>query len=179
MSKDDTSEPVAARRRGGKPSDAAARRIARPTLTAALLGRVMDGPTRRFGFADARLIAEWATVVGDEIASAALPVRIRRRERRLVVHVRPRAALLLQHQEPQLLERINAFFGDDVVWRLELIQAPLPEPEATASLPPLDAARHAAIEAVVAGIEPPALRSALADLGVAIARRHAAHGRVT
>lgn len=167
--------PLASRPRTRKLAGVGERRLARPAAAASLLARLLDAPTRRFGFADTRLVADWPTIVGPEIAALALPVRIDRRGRRLVVHVRPAGALVLQHQEPQILERINAFFGSDVVWRLHLIQAPLPPPEPTAPPPPpLDEATRAAIGAEVREVEPAGLRAALEALGVALRQRRRA-----
>lgn len=131
-----------------------------------MLAGSLHRSVRRFGFADARLVTDWATIVGSEIAEVAVPVRLDRRGRRLTLHVRPAAALLLQHQEPQVLERINAFFGGTLVLRLHLVQtlaASRPEPPPVRRA--LDDADHAAIEAAVSAVGPPALRSALASLG--------------
>lgn len=157
-----------ARRTTARPES---QRIGRPVDGGALVGRLLDAPTRRFGFADARLVADWASIVGDEVAAVSQPLRIDRRSRKLVLRVRPAGALLLQHQEPQLLERINTHFGIDLVWRLELVQGPLPPRVALAAPPPLAAEAERAIAQAVVDIEPPALRRALADLGAAIKRR--------
>jgi hypothetical protein len=165
-----SAEPLAPRRsriKGG-PRPEASRRVGHPALAASLLGRLLDAPTRRVGFADARIVADWPTIVGPEVAAVAIPLRLDRRSGKLVLQVRPTAALLLQHQEPQLLERVNAFFGLGLVWRLELVQAPLPPVPVPPEPRPLDPGIRARIEEEVAVVEAPALRRALADLGVAI-----------
>ena len=79
------------------------------------------------------------------------------------MHVAGSAALELQHSEPQLLERINGYFGYPAVARLRLIQAPLALPRrAPATAPtPLDRAAQAEIEAVVQPVADDALRAAL------------------
>ena len=81
------------------------------------------------------------------------------------------AALELQHSEPQLLERINSYFGYPAVARLRLIQAPpaLPRhaPAAPAARPSMRTER-AEIEAVVQPVADDALRAALAGLGATL-----------
>jgi hypothetical protein len=147
------------------------RRRERPTLAAALLAAVLDAPTRRQGFADHRLLTDWASIVGADLARDTVPMKLDRRSRALTLKVRPTAALTVQHEEPRLLERINAFFGTTVAHKLRLVQGPVPLPAPRAPTPPLDDADRAAIEAAVAAVEPAPLRAALAGLGGAVRRR--------
>lgn len=153
---------------------AADRRIERATVASALLGRLIDPATRRQGFADARLVTDWRTIVGAERALDTLPLKLDRRTRTLVLRVRPSAALLVQHEEPQLLERINAFFGTTIALRLRIVQGRVPEPPAPAPEVTLTAAEEAAVAAAVADVEPPELRASLAALGRAVKRRRKA-----
>jgi hypothetical protein len=164
------------RRSGGGGRKAPPPRRERPTVAAALLGAILDAPTRRQGFVDHRLVTDWATIVGVETARDTVPVKLDRRSRTLTLKVRPVAALTVQHEEPRLLERINAFFGRTVAHRLRLLQGPLPVPPADEPAPSLEAAEREAVEAAVADVEPAGLRSALAGLGAAVRRRRKASG---
>ncbi len=155
-------------------NDKPAPRRARPTLAAALLGRLVDGATRRQGFADSRLVTDWRAVVGAELAADTLPLKLDRRTRLLSLKVRPATALLVQHEEPRILERINAFFGSEVALRLRLVQGTLPRRSTSAPPAPLPAAELAAIDAAVAPVAAPELRAALRDLGVAVRQRRRA-----
>ena len=149
----------------------------RPTSAAALLAGLLDAPTRRQGFADHRLLTDWASIVGPELARDTLPIKLDRRARALTLKVRPTAALALQHEEPRVLERINAFFGTTVAHRLRLVQGPLPLPAPKAPAPPpLDEAERAAIEGAVEAVEPAGLRAALAELGSAVRQRRKGDG---
>ena len=137
-----------------------------------LLGRVLDPAARRRGRAEARLLTEWPAIVGPELAARSQPVRLTHRPDRrggvLSLHVAGAAALELQHSEPQVLERINGFFGYPAVARLHLIQAPLRrvgEPPAPAPRPRLSGAEESAIAATVEVIADPGLQAALAALG--------------
>lgn len=149
----------------------AAPRRERPVSAAALMAAVLDAPTRRQGFADHRLLTDWATIVGPDLARDSVPMKLDRRARALTLKVRPTAALTVQHEEPRLLERINAFFGTTVAHKLRIVQGPLPLPAPTVPTPPLDEAERVAVETAVAAIEPASLRAALAGLGMAVRRR--------
>ena len=98
---------------------------------ARLLGGILDPAARRRGFAEASLLADWATIVGPALARRCQPVRVdyapgRRSGGTLLLQVGGAAALEIQHAAPQLLERINAYFGHKAVRQLRLMQMPLP-----------------------------------------------------
>jgi hypothetical protein len=140
-----------------------------------LLGRILDPAARRRGLAEARLLTEWPSIVGPELAARSQPVRLSQRRDRagsvLSVHVAGAAALELQHSEPQVLERINGFFGYPAVARLHLIQAP-PQRGGARTVParrvPLTSTEENEVAAAVRGVPDPALRAALAALGRAL-----------
>ena len=137
-----------------------------------LLTRVLEPAARRRGLAEAKLLAEWPTIIGPALAARCHPIRLSQRSDRpggvLLLHVAGAAALELQHSEPQILERINGFFGYDAVARLRLIQAPLPrrahQPAPPASRGVSDAEEIEIVGAVRA-IRDPDLRAALQGLG--------------
>jgi hypothetical protein len=142
-----------------------------------LLTRVLEPAARRRGLAEARLLAEWPTIVGPALAARCHPIRLSQRTDRpggiLLLHVAGAAALELQHSEPQVLERINGFFGYDAVRRLRLIQAPLPRRSALPAMPvkgsPSDA-DEVEIARMVRDIRDPGLRAALRSLGRTLKR---------
>jgi hypothetical protein len=139
-----------------------------------LLGRVLDPVSRRRGLAEAGVLTDWPRIVGEVLAARCQPVKLTGGSRGhggiLHVHVAGSAALELQHSEPQLLERINSYFGYPAVARLRLIRAPLALPRHAPANPPkpLDAAARAEIEAVVQPVADDALRAALSGLGAAL-----------
>lgn len=145
-----------------------------------LLGTILGSEAKRRGLAEARLLTDWASVIGETIAARCQPVSLNRQG---VLHldVTGGAALELQHAELQVIERINTFFGRPTVSRLRLRQAPprrrtLTPPEAPPP-PPLDAAEKASIGKAVEGIDDPELRKALASLGDVLGRKAKASGR--
>jgi hypothetical protein len=140
-----------------------------------LLTRVLEPAARRRGLAEAKLLAEWPTVVGPGLAARCHPIRLSRSTDRqggiLLLHVAGAAALELQHSEPQVLERINGFFGYDAVSRLRLIQAPLPRSSHRPVAPlrrSLSDAEESEIARLVSDVRDPGLRAALQGLGRAL-----------
>lgn len=139
---------------------------------ARLIGGILDPAARRRGFAEASLLADWATIVGPALARRCQPVRVdhargRRSGGTLLLQVSGAAAIELQHGAPQLLERINGYFGHRAVRQLRLLQMPLPP--TTRSLPPavrvLAPDEEAALAAEITGVADDPLRAALLALG--------------
>jgi hypothetical protein len=155
-----------------------------PKLARAVMGKR--------GFAEAGLLSDWQAVVGADIAAKALPERLdfprgERRDGTLHLSVTGAWALALQHLEPQLVERINSYFGYPAVARLKLHQVATPPQRVLAEPRPAggpqdgDAAEDATAAtaapageaSALAAIENPALRGALLRLSRAWPRRGA------
>ena len=145
---------------------------------AAEVPRIAGTVLGKHGFGEAQLVAQWAAIIGEDIARAASPEKLsfargERRDGTLHLRVAPARALEIQHREPVLLERINAFFGYRAVARLALRQAP-PVSRARQLPPPtrqLETGERSWLESRVADIEDPELRGALQRLGEAVIGR--------
>ena len=103
-----------------------AKRIGTRSL-AQLVPRITQKALGRRGAAVAGLITKWPDIVGPAIARASLPRKLsfpkgERGGGTLQIAVAGSLATELQHLEPQVLERINGFFGYAAVKRLRLIQ---------------------------------------------------------
>ena len=87
-------------------------------------------PAAKRGLRDARLLGEWPSIVGEELAGRTRPERLDRRGRDGVLRltVAPGWAVEVQHLEPLILQRINQFFGAGVVTRLALKQGVVSAP---------------------------------------------------
>jgi hypothetical protein len=148
-----------------------------------LLTRLLDPASRRRGLAEARVLTDWPSIVGAALAARCQPVKLTGGGHGhggiLHVHVAGTAALELQHSEPQLIERINSYFGHPAVARLRLIQAPVQRaaPRLAPVVPPLGADERAQIDCLVRPIEDDGLRSALAGLGATLKSRSGRHLR--
>ena len=92
---------------------------------------------RKRGFAEGHILSHWPDIVGKDLAEFSAPERLvfprRVREGRgpsgaatLEIRVDGPIALEIQHLEPQIIERINGYYGYSAVCRLKMTQGPLP-----------------------------------------------------
>lgn len=126
----------------------------------------------------AGLMLHWPEIVGPELAAVTEPGKLQ--EGRglvnngvLTVRVVGPVALELQHQETQILERVNAFLGYRAAGRLKIVQGPLVGRETRitdkAAAPPLPSAADEAHSAgLAAAVRDGALRAVLVRLGARI-----------
>lgn len=134
-----------------------------PKVTGAALGKR--------GFALAALLAEWEAIVGPLLAATSAPLRLAKSRDPdqgavLEIRVEGAAALELQHNEPRVVERINAHFGYKAVERLKLKQGPVDTPSRTVpAIRRIGAAEERALFGQLEGVDDDSLRDALAGLG--------------
>ena len=88
----------------------------------------------RRGFAEQQLLLHWREMVGEEHARYSLPAKLTRGRNNkggtLRIQAESGIALLMQHDAPRIIERINKTSGYELVERLTFEQAPLPPPGA-------------------------------------------------
>jgi hypothetical protein len=128
------------------------------------------------GLADGTVAKEWSQIVGPIIAKHSRPDRITyaNRERHSgLLHLRvdhSAMATELQHLEPQLLERINGYFGFKAVAKMRYIHGPLADVPAanTAAAPRPAPPQNPIVAQEVTTIADPELREALNRLGNAV-----------
>jgi len=144
---------------------------------AAAVDRVARPMLRRRGMAAARILTDWAEIVGPDLAAYSLPERLvpgaHGHGGTLHVRVSGGLAIELQHLEPLVVERINSHFGYKAVAGLRLVQGPLPRANVSPPVArrPIPAAEDAALTARLEGIADTDLRDALAGLGRAMLSR--------
>jgi len=146
-----------------------------PRPLARSVAKLTTPAIRRRGIAEAGVIVDWPKIVGERLAAASFPEQLSKPRQGGEAVLRLRAAgswaVELQHLEPVILERINAYFGYRAVDRLRIVQGP-PPPESKSKAPRprlLEPAEAEAVAATVAGVEDEELRAALAALGRAMA----------
>lgn len=141
---------------------------------AATLPKVARKVLGRHGLAEGGLITDWPDIVGPAIAERSLPLRLafaggERRNGTLLVRVSGPLALELQHLEPQILERLNGYFGYAAVARLKIQQGPVPAAARPRPARPVETgADDGALAGLTAGIEDEPLRKALQGLARAL-----------
>jgi hypothetical protein len=82
---------------------------------------------QRAGFSDATLVLRWREIAGADIARIAEPVRLTEDPEGAVLTLKcePGAAVFLQHQMRELLERLATYLGPSRVARLRLVPGEL------------------------------------------------------
>jgi hypothetical protein len=110
--KQDSMTPGARRRRGFE-------------RASTLVKGQMKAPAEKRGFAEARLLSHWGDVVGVEIASIAVPIRItygRGFGGTLVLLTTGAHAPVLEMRGTEIVDRVNACYGYRAVSRIQVTQ---------------------------------------------------------
>jgi len=153
------------------------------TRVAAAAPGLGDKAMRRRGFTESRIVSDWPAIVGEVLALDTAPEKLvfaRGSTGGGTLHLRVAgaAALEVQHQIPQIIERIDTVFGYAAVARIALKQGPLPKRRESRrpKLRPLAPQEESRIHESVAGVGRSDLRQALEDLGKAVVARSKAKG---
>ncbi|WP_240959270.1 DUF721 domain-containing protein [Novosphingobium olei] len=90
---------------------------------------------RRFGFVQSSVVTRWPEIVGEAHARHCAPESIRfppgeKSEGILQLVVTPAHAPLIQHVAPEIMERVNRFFGYRAVAKVKLRQGVVQPPKA-------------------------------------------------
>ena len=91
---------------------------------------------RRFGFVQSSVVTRWPEIVGDTHCKVCVPEAIRfapgaKDEGILQLVVLPAHAPLIQHVIPEIIARVNRFFGYNAVARVKLRQGEVKPPPAS------------------------------------------------
>lgn len=152
-----------------------------PNLTKLALGRR--------GFAEASLIGEWTTIVGEDIARLAIPVKMRlprpkqgnaRKDEKpagsvapnipggtLTLRASPAASLEIQHLKPRILERIQRYFGYPAITEIKIEIGERKKSSAKTRRP----VTGPVAQPDLSNVADPDIREALRRLGAARAKR--------
>jgi hypothetical protein len=93
---------------------------------------------RRFGFVQSSVVTRWPEIVGEHHAKVCTPEAIRfppgeKADGILQLVVLPAHAPLIQHVIPEIIERVNRFFGYKAVARVKMRQGVVQPPKGSAS----------------------------------------------
>ncbi len=153
-----------------------------PRAIAEAVTRLTSPLFRRRGFADAALVAEWPAIVGDHLARVSTPEKVSFPARgRTGGTLRLRVAsgglaLELQHLQPELIARVNTYFGYGAIARLQFVHGPIPRRPGQDVAPPrpLSRTEEAELGRVLAVVADPELRDALDSFGRSVIGRRPA-----
>lgn len=114
-----------------------------------LIPAIGETSFRRFGFVQSSLVSRWAEIAGPRYAAMASPESIafprgQKAQGTLNLVVTSATAIFMQHSEPEIISRVNRFFGYDAVARVKYRHGtlarplrPEPRPAAPPSLKPI------------------------------------------
>ena len=132
------------------------------------VSKVMKPFAKRFGASLHEIVGRWNEIAGEQVASFAVPDKLRRSKQGgvLTLRVRGPAAVLLQAEAPRLIDRINQAVGAGSVARLAYKQS-APEPLKTPHMraPALDVTTQERLKASLAGVGDERLQRALMQMG--------------
>jgi hypothetical protein len=143
-----------------------------------LTTRLLADSFRKQGFASSELVMRWRTIVGEEVAQHAEPLKIqwpRGPEGKqpdpgtLVLRVSGPAAIEIQHMSQIVIERVNRYFGWAAVAKIAIRQAPI-RPQRQRLRAALDPKSIQEVADTIPQAEE-GLKMALARLGAAIKRK--------
>lgn len=113
-----------------------------PRAIADLMPDIGRAAFRKFGFVQSSVVTRWPEIVGERYAAVTVPESIRfpqgkRDGGTLNLTVSSAHAPMLQHIAPELIERVNRFFGYAAVAKIKMSQGQvMPKPRQSAAPPP-------------------------------------------
>ncbi|MGI4881160.1 MAG: DUF721 domain-containing protein [Janthinobacterium lividum] len=137
-----------------------------------LVPAISGAAFRRFGFMQNEVVARWAEIVGENYARYSSPESIsfpvgKRSGGTLKVCVTGAFAPMLKHVEPQVIERVNRFFGYAAVARMALRHGDLPA-ASRRGMPATEGPLSAETSATLREVADPDLRASLESLARAL-----------
>ena len=169
-----TPKPATKRIKGRTDPDAP--RENRSRAVAELLPAIGGAAFRRFGFVQSSIVSRWPEIVGAKLAGASIPESIRfpvgkKQNGVLTLTVRGAHAPMMQHIAPEIIERVNRFFGYAAIVKVAIRQgevvAPVPR-KAPPSIRPVPVDLGMSLK----GIADPELRAVLESLAAGVASTH-------
>ena len=99
-----------------------------------LMPEVGRAAFRRFGFVQSSVVSRWSEIVGERYAEMSAPEMIRfpagmKEEGTLELTVEGAFAPMMQHVIPEIIERVNRFFGYAAVAKVKIKQGPVAQPD--------------------------------------------------
>ncbi|UDL91666.1 DUF721 domain-containing protein [Mesorhizobium sp. PAMC28654] len=141
---------------------------------------ILDPVLRKRAGISIGLVQSWEEIAGPRLASRSRPEKIQWPRRMheddpfepavLVIACEGMAALHLQHETGEIINRVNAFLGFNAIGRIKIVQKPMTTDKGRQkpTLRPLTAAEKTKLSATVGKVEDDALRASLERLGATL-----------
>jgi hypothetical protein len=155
------------------------KRLAKASRVGALIIDKITPICQQNGFVQARILLEWEYIVTPQFAQFCTPLKVtfplnQRVNGRLYLRASSSMATELSYLEPQIVSRINQFFGYQAISKIVLQQGPVqprtkPQKKAIAPLPK---ETISLLESQVQPIDDDRLKAALLSLGTGITQQN-------
>lgn len=148
----------------------------KPIAVGDLIGDLLSESARKRGFARTEILTLWQELVGPEIAAGSQPAELKWARRQfgrhpesggtLLIYADGPTALLINHDTPRILERINRLFGYEAVTKIRVSQRAIAarQPQRR-KVPIITLEDELRISKAIAGISDERLRSSLERFG--------------
>ena len=118
------------------------KRVGHARAVSELLPAVGGAAFKRFGFVQSAIVSRWPEIVGERYARVSAPESLRfpvgqKRDGTLTLTVHGAHAVTMQHVLPEIVERVNRFFGYAAVARVAIRQGQIAPRKAPPSLKPV------------------------------------------
>lgn len=156
------------------------RAFGNPVPVSDLATEILDPVLRKRAGMSIGLVQSWEEIAGPRLAGYSRPEKIQWPRRMheddpfepavLVIACEGMAALHLQHETGEIINRVNAFLGFNAIGRIRIVQKPVTADKGRRqpSLRPLTAAEKEKLSGTVGLIEDDGLRASLERLGATI-----------
>tara|TARA_B100002049_G_C15896510_1_gene298047 strand:- start:100 stop:654 length:555 start_codon:yes stop_codon:yes gene_type:complete len=139
-----------------------------------LLPGVGRAAFRRYGFVQSAIVSRWPEIVGERYARVSAPESIRfprgeRTEGVLSLTVASAHVTMMQHIAPEIIERVNRFFGYPAVARVQFRQGVVARAKHRPRAAPVPQA-HSELGEGLRTIADPELREVLGALALSVER---------
>ncbi|MCA0002038.1 MULTISPECIES: DUF721 domain-containing protein [unclassified Mesorhizobium] len=151
-----------------------------PVPVSDLATAILDPVLRKRAGISVSLVQSWEEIAGSRLAGHSRPEKIQWPRRLheddpfepavLVIACEGMAALHLQHEAGEIVNRVNAFLGFTAIGRIRIVQKPVLREKARPKPPvrPLNEAEKSRLSHIVGKIEDDGLRASLERLGATI-----------
>jgi hypothetical protein len=159
--------------KGEKPRGGPARRVGD------MLGAAGGPAFRRFGFVQSSIVSRWREIVGERYAQMTSPESIRfppgkKQDGVLTIAMSGAVAPMIQHVTPEIIERVNRFFGYPAVAKVAIRQGSVLRAEPARAPRAEPVPMPAELGDSLRGIADPELKAVLESLAGSIASNAAA-----
>jgi hypothetical protein len=175
MTKAPPPQPKPAARRKAAPAAPDRPRGGEARRVADLIPAIGDVAFRKFGFVQSSIVTRWPEIVGAKLARVTAPESLRfphgqKAEGVLSITVASAHAPVVQHVIPDVIARVNRFFGYAAVARVRLTQGAVNRRQTTVAVAQTEVPT-VPLSPTLRAIADPELRTVLSGLASSLAKR--------